>query len=115
MLKNLPQVDEDLNERETLLAMLAEARTLVQRLETALWRLNDPDDRDANPVLYWRRKRRISQSELARMVGVTAAAICRIEHAAHVAARPETLKGISAALNVPVEWLTVARPIRSDR
>ncbi|NIJ08400.1 DNA-binding Xre family transcriptional regulator [Sphingomonas vulcanisoli] len=110
MTKALPEQSADPQERAMLMEMLDQAHAMVTQLETALWRLSAPEARDTNPVRYWRKQRRISQTELAKMVGVTSAAICRIEHAEHFAARPDTRDRICAALDIPVEWLNKAVP-----
>jgi DNA-binding XRE family transcriptional regulator len=100
-----PDENEVQLERATIAEMLEEARNLVTRLETALGRLGDPQQAKSNPVRYWRKQRRISQADLARMVGVTPAAICRIEHSERFSARPRTRDRIAAALDIPIDWL----------
>ena len=101
---------EDPQERATLTELLEQARALVVKLETALGRLGDPEQAETNPVRFWRQQRRMSQANLARMVGVTPAAICRIEHSDRFSGRPDTRNRIAMALDVPVDWLNQPLP-----
>ena len=96
------------SERHMLEGMIRDARAELTRLETALGRL-DSGQAVEHPVIFWRKRRNMTQSELARAVGVTPAAICRIEHAPGFAARPETRLRIAAVLNVAEEWLHKAQ------
>lgn len=95
-----PEADE----KSSLEDMLREARALVAKLERALGRLDEGEEPD-HPVRYWRKQRRMGQSELARAVGVTPAAICRIEHSDGFAGRPATRAKIAEVLDIPIEWL----------
>ena len=92
------------DEQAALGELLYEARTLVAKLERALGQLEVGEEPD-HPVRYWRKQRRMGQSELARAVGVTPAAICRIEHSDGFAGRPTTRAKIAEVLDIPVEWL----------
>ena len=92
------------DEKRALEEMLQEARVLVAKLERALGRLDAGEEPD-HPVRYWRKQRRMGQSELARAVGVTPAAICRIEHSDGIAGRPATRAKIAEVLDIPPEWL----------
>lgn len=56
----------------------------------------------ANPVAAWRKVAGLTQSTLAEMVGVTQAAIARIEAGPAGAGRDDTLKAIAKALNAPL-------------
>ena len=100
--------DGQASERQTLEEMIRDARAELTRLETALGRL-DSGQAVEHPVIFWRKRRNMTQSELARAVGVTPAAICRIEHAPGFAARPDTRLRIAAVLNVSEEWLHKAQ------
>jgi len=92
------------DERAVLVTLIAQARAELARLETALGRLDSGQDPD-HPVVFWRKRRNMTQSELARVVGVTPAAICRIEHSPGFMGRMETRVAIAAALDVPMDWL----------
>lgn len=55
-----------------------------------------------HPIAAWRAHRNMSQAQLADRVGITQAAIGRIEKAAAGAGRPATRQAIAAALDAPL-------------
>lgn len=99
---------EQAEEKAALMELLHEARALVVKLETALGHLGEGKEPD-HPVRYWRKQRGMGQSALAKAVGVTPAAICRIEHSDGFAGRPATRAKIAEVLDVPIDWLD--RPV----
>jgi DNA-binding Xre family transcriptional regulator len=106
-----PKFDEferavDPDEIETLQGMLDEARAMVKRLETLLG--GTLAGTELHPIVSWRQRRNMSQSELARAVGISPPALCRIEHSSGFRGRKETREKIAAVLNVSEELL-VAR------
>lgn len=56
------------------------------------------------PLRAWREHRGISQADLARLAGVTATALSKIESAKRIG-RPGTRRAIASALDVPVSAL----------
>jgi DNA-binding XRE family transcriptional regulator len=88
--------------RDELMAMLAEARMMVARLEQRLGLL---PARDIHPVAAWREVRGLTQRDLAHAVGVSGAALSRIEHKGGFAGRISTRKRIAEVLGVPEPWL----------
>lgn len=104
MQKPKQDISDQSEEKDALMELLSEARTLVARLESALGQLDQGQEPD-HPVRYWRKQRRMGQAELARAVGVTPAAICRIEHSDGFAGRPATRAKIAEVLDIPVDWL----------
>lgn len=56
------------------------------------------------PMRAWREYRGISQADLARLAGVTATALSKIESAKRIG-RPGTRRAIAKALDVPVSAL----------
>ena len=55
-----------------------------------------------HPIAAWRGYRELSQAQLAKRVGVTQAAIARIESADADVGRPETRRKIAEALDAPL-------------
>jgi DNA-binding XRE family transcriptional regulator len=92
------------DERASLVALLNEARDVVARLEAALSE-GEGGEEAVHPVVIWRKRRHLSQADLARAVGLSAPAICRIENSPGFACRRETREKIAAVLDVPVDWL----------
>jgi DNA-binding XRE family transcriptional regulator len=96
-------------ERDMLRGMLAEARAVVRRLEHALGELDHgadaKDDSDVHPVVVWRRRRGLSQADLAAAIGISAPGLWRIEHTPGLACRNDTARKLGAVLDVPVEAL----------
>lgn len=54
-----------------------------------------------HPIAAWRECREISQAALAERIGVTQAAIARLERAPVGSGKPETRRKIAAALDAP--------------
>ena len=96
-------------ERAALEALLAETRSLVVRLEAKLYESTMAHDRE-HPLVTLRKQRGMSQVDLARAVGLTAPAICRIEHSPGFACRRETQRKIAAIFYVPVRSLFYDAP-----
>ena len=88
--------------RDELMAMLAEARMMVARLEQSLGML---PSRGIHPVAAWREIRGLTQRDLAKAVGVSGPALSRIEHKSGFAGKISTRKRIAEVLGVPEPWL----------
>ena len=83
--------------------------------------MNIPDDVEQylklglNPVAAWRRHAGVTQAVLASKVGVTQAAIARIEAAPNGAGRDDTLTRIAKALGAPLAHLNPPAKTPSER
>lgn len=93
-----PAAGMEEDERVTLERMLAEARAQVARLEASL---NALSEADLHPIAQLRRRRGMSQAALARAIGVSPPALCRIENSPGLAAREETRQKLAEVLGVP--------------
>ena len=94
--------------RAALLERIRKTGGLLNALETELGRLEDQPSAE-HPIVFWRVRRRMTQAKLAQAVGITAPALCKIEHKAGFAARAETRAKIATALSVPEDWLYFQR------
>ena len=96
-----------------MLRILNEARSLVRFLEARLG-FRDSDGNAIHPIVRWRKIRGLTQGELAARVGISGAALHRIEHLPGFAGKETTRARIAAALDVSQEALrapaTVVRP-----
>jgi hypothetical protein len=93
------------DERREMIDALHQVKALIERIEQRLAATPGSDGQDVHPVVLWRRRRGLSQAELAQAVGLTAPAICRIENAPGLACRKDTREKLSEVLGVPAEWL----------
>ncbi|KZY39484.1 hypothetical protein A3731_13195 [Roseovarius sp. HI0049] len=83
--------------------------------------MNIPDDVEQylklglNPVAAWRRHAGVTQAVLASKVGVTQAAIARIEAGPNGAGRDDTLTRIAKALGAPLAHLNPPAKTPTER
>jgi DNA-binding XRE family transcriptional regulator len=96
-----------------LATMLQEARALVARLQNEVAAFHAEADAD-HPIVVWRKTRGLSQSALAKMAGISAPALWRIEHLPGFKAREQTREKLAAALSVPEVWLFAPDPDAAD-
>jgi DNA-binding XRE family transcriptional regulator len=105
--------------REDWDAVCALARSSVARIEEEA--MNIPHDVEQylklgrNPVAAWRRHVGLTQAVLADEVGVTQAAIARIEAGPAGAGRDDTLKRIAKALGAPLAHINPPATTPAER
>lgn len=103
LVANPPNSADLTEEREIISNLLIDARALVRRLEARLANLDGVAN--VHPVTRYRKQLGMSQVALAKAVGISPPALCRIEHSPGFSARPSTRARIAACLNVSEDLL----------